>query len=124
MQSLRLEILIGRESGTQEFVSLSYKRLHHQIVEAQLLRTCSHKVPAGDPNCPPHICNVKHIYNKILLPSDRSTGGLEDGGDLNNERDDEFEGDNNKRDGEYKDDDDDEGGMVESNSNSFSFSAD
>ncbi len=74
------------------------------------------KIPTGDPNMPSHICKAKHIYHKIVLATDGSTGALEDGGgDLNNERDDEFEDD--------KEDDDEEGGMVEINNNSFSLSA-
>jgi hypothetical protein len=64
----------------------------------------------------PHICNALCIYYKIVLATDWSTGGLEDGGDLNNERDCEFD--------EGKDDDDEEGGMVGVNNNSVSFSAD
>ncbi len=79
----------------------------------ELART---KIPTGDPNMPPHICKAKHIYYKIVLATDGSTGGLEDGGgDLGFERDGEFE--------EDKEDDDEEGGMVEINNSSFSFSA-
>jgi hypothetical protein len=66
---------------------------------------------------PPHICKAKHIYYKIVLATDRSTGGLEDGGgELNDERDGEFE--------EDEDEDEEEGGMVEINNNDSSFSAD
>jgi hypothetical protein len=81
------------------------------------------KIPTGDLNWPPHICNAKRICLKIVVATDMSMGGSEDGGDLDNERDSEFEGDNNKRDGEYKENDDDEGDMVGSNNNVFSFSA-
>jgi hypothetical protein len=45
------------------------------------------KVRTGDPNCPPHVCNAKRIYYKIVLATDGSTGGSEDGGDIINERD-------------------------------------
>jgi hypothetical protein len=70
-------------------------------------------VPTGDPNCSPHICNARNI----LLATDGSAGGVEDGGgDFDNERDGGFEGGG--------EDDDEEGGMVEINNNSFSFSAD
>jgi hypothetical protein len=66
---------------------------------------------------PPHICKVKHIYYKIVLATDGSTGASEDGGgDLDNERNDEFEDD--------EEDDEEEGGMVEINNNSVSLSAD
>jgi hypothetical protein len=51
------------------------------------------------------------------------TGWSEDGGDLDNESNDEFKGDNNERDGEYKEDDNKEDCMAASNNNSFSFSA-
>ncbi len=52
-----------------------------------------------------------------MLATDGSTGGSEDGGgDLDIERDDEFE--------EDKEDDDEEGGMVEINNSSFYISAD
>jgi hypothetical protein len=34
-----------------------------------------HKIPTGDPECPPHICNAKRIYRKIALATDGSTGG-------------------------------------------------
>jgi hypothetical protein len=65
---------------------------------------------------PPHICKAKHIYYRIVQATDGPTGGSEDGADLDNERDGEFEDD--------EDDDDEEGGMVEVNTNSFSLSAD
>jgi hypothetical protein len=42
---------------------------------------------------PPHIRKAKHIYYKIVLATDGSTGGSEDGGDLDNERDGELEED-------------------------------
>ncbi len=42
------------------------------------------------------------------METDGSMGGSEDGGDLANERDGEFERDSNKRDGEYKGSDDEE----------------
>ena len=31
------------------------------------------KIPTGDPECPPHICNTKRIYRKIVLATDVST---------------------------------------------------
>jgi hypothetical protein len=65
---------------------------------------------------PPHIRKAKHIYYKIVLATDRSTGRSGDDGDLDNERNAEF--------GEDEENDDEEGGMVEINSNSISFSAD
>ncbi len=65
---------------------------------------------------PPHICKAKHIYYRIVQVTDGSTGGLEDGADLDDERDGEFEDD--------EEDDDKEGGMVEVNNNSFTSSAD
>ena len=34
-----------------------------------------HKIPTGDPECPPHIRNAKRIYRKIVLATDGSTGG-------------------------------------------------
>jgi hypothetical protein len=34
-----------------------------------------HKIPTGDPACPPHIRNAKRIYRKIVLATDGSTGG-------------------------------------------------
>jgi hypothetical protein len=74
------------------------------------------KISTGDPNMPPHICKAKHIYYRIVQATDGSTGGSEDGADLNNERDGEFEDD--------EEDDEEEGGMVEVNSNSFTSSAD
>ncbi len=96
---------------------LSKKRLHRKIIEAQVPGACAHQIPTGDPNMPPHICKAKHIYYKIVLATDGSTGGLEDdGGDLDNERDGEFK--------EDEEDDEEEGGMVKVNNNSFSFSAD
>ncbi len=87
------------------------KSLKHKFQE--LART---KIPTGDPNMPPHIRKAKHIYYRIVQATDGSTGGSEDGADLNNERDGEFEDD--------EEDDDEEGGMVEVNNNSFSLSAD
>jgi hypothetical protein len=74
------------------------------------------KIPTSDPNMPPHIRKANHIYYKIVLATDGSTGGSEDGGDLDNERYGEFE--------EDEEDNDEVGGMVEINNNSFSFSAD
>ncbi len=74
------------------------------------------KIPTGDPNMPPHIRKDKHIYYRIVQTTDGSTGGLEDGADLDNERDCEFE-DNDE-------DEEEEGGMVEVNNNSFTSSAD
>jgi hypothetical protein len=65
---------------------------------------------------PPHICKAKHIYYRIVPVTDGSTGGSEDGADLNNERDGEFEDD--------KENDDEEGGMVKIINNSFTLSAD
>jgi hypothetical protein len=65
---------------------------------------------------PPHICKAKHIYYRIVQATGGSTGELEDGADLDDERDGEFE------DGEEEDDE--EGGMVEVNNNSFTSSAD
>jgi hypothetical protein len=56
------------------------------------------------------------MYYKIVLATDGSTNESEDGGDLDNERDGEFE--------EDKKDEEEEGGMVKINNNSFSFSAD
>jgi hypothetical protein len=79
----------------------------------ELTRT---KIPTGDPNMPPHICKAKHIYCRIVQVTDGSTGGLEDGAELDNERDGEFE--------DNEEDDDEEGGMVEVNNNSFTSSAD
>jgi hypothetical protein len=62
----------------------------------ELART---KITTGDPNMPHHIRKAKHIYYRIVLATDRPTGESEDGGgDLDNERDGEFEDD--------KDDDD------------------
>jgi hypothetical protein len=78
----------------------------------ELART---KIPTGDPNMPPHIRKAKHIYYRIVQATDGSTGGLEDGADLDNERGGEFEDD--------EEDDDEEGGMVEVNNNSFTLSA-
>jgi hypothetical protein len=76
------------------------------------------KIPTGDLIMPPHICKAKHIYYKIVLATDGSTGGSDDGGgELNDERDDEFEEDE-------EEEDDEEGGMVDINNNDFSFSAD
>jgi hypothetical protein len=49
-----------------------------------------HKIPTGDPECPPHICNAKRIYRKIVLATDGSTGGS-DGSD--DEREDDAEED-------------------------------
>ncbi len=86
----------------------------------ELART---KITTGDPNCPLHVWK-KCIYYKIVLTTDGSMGGSEDGGDPDNERDGEIKGDNNERDGEYKEEDEEEDGMAESNSNSFSYSAD
>jgi hypothetical protein len=63
----------------------------------------------------PHICKAKHIYYRIVQVTDGSTGGSEDGADLDNERDGEFE--------DNEEEDDEEGGMVEVNNNSFSLSA-
>ncbi len=74
------------------------------------------KIPTGDPNMPPHIRKAKHIYYRIVQATDRSTGGLEDGADLNNERDGAFKDD--------EEDDEEEGGMVEVINNSFTLSAD
>ncbi len=51
------------------------------------------KIPTGDPNMPPHICKAKHIDYKIVLTTEGPTGGLEEGGDFDNERDGEFEED-------------------------------
>jgi hypothetical protein len=87
------------------------KSLKHKFQEL----ACT-KIPAGDPNMPPHICKAKHIYYRIVQVTDRSTGGSEDGADLNYERDSEFEAD--------EEDDDEKGGMVEVNNNSFTLSAD
>ncbi len=58
-----------------------------------------------------------------MLVTDGSTVGPEDGGDFDNERDGEYEGDGNKRDGEYEDGDEEEDGIGENNDTSFSFSA-
>ncbi len=84
------------------------------------------KIPTGDPNCPPHVRNAKRIYYKIVLVTDGSMGGSEDGSDLNinNERDGEIKGDNNERDGDYEEDEEEEDGMAESNDNFFFFSVD
>ncbi len=79
----------------------------------ELART---KIPTGDPNMPPHICKANHIYYRIVQATDGSTCGSEDGADLHNERDGEFE--------DNEEDDDEEGGMVEVNNNSFTSSAD
>ncbi len=93
--------------------------MHHTSTESlkrkfqDLERT---KNPTGDPNMLPHICKAKHIYYRIVLAIDRSTGGSDDGGDLNNVRDGDF--------GEDEEDDDEEGEMVEINNNPFSLSAD
>jgi hypothetical protein len=108
----------------QAFGLLSYKGADCRIAEAVFQEVARTKMPTNDPNCPPHVCNVKGIYYNNALATDGLTGGSEDGGDLDNERDGEFEDDNNKRDGEYKEDDEEEDGMAESNNNSSSFSAD
>jgi hypothetical protein len=65
---------------------------------------------------PPHICKAKHIYYRIVQATDGSIGGLEDGADLDNERDGEFE--------DNEEEDDEEGGTAEVNNNSFTSSAD
>jgi hypothetical protein len=95
-----------------------------KLLKRKFQKLAHTKHPTNDPNCPYHVWNAKHIYYKIVLATDGSTGGSEDGGDLGDERDGEIEGDNNKMDGEYNKEDDEEDGMVESNNNSFSFSAD
>jgi hypothetical protein len=74
------------------------------------------KITTGDPNMPPCIPKAKHIYYRIVQATDGSTGGSEDGANLDNERDGEFE--------DNEEDDEEEGGMVEVNNNSFSLSAD
>jgi hypothetical protein len=74
------------------------------------------KIPTEDPNMPPHICKAKHIYYRIVQATEGSTGGSEDGADLDNERNGEFK--------DEEEDDDEEGGMVEVNNNSFTLSAD
>ncbi len=79
----------------------------------EFARTKNH---TGDPNMHPHIHKAKHIYYRILQATDKATGGSEDGADLNNERDGEFEDD--------EEDEEEEGEMVEVNNNSFSSSAD
>ncbi len=42
---------------------------------------------------PPHIRKAKHIYYRIVQATDGSIGGPQDGADLDNERDGEFEDD-------------------------------
>jgi hypothetical protein len=92
---------------TKDYTAKLLKRKFHELART--------KIPTGDPNMPPHICKAKHIYYRIVQATDGSTGGSEDGADLDNERDGEFEVD---------EEEDDEGGMVEVNNNSFSLSAD
>ncbi len=49
------------------------------------------KVLTGGPNYPPYVCNANPIYYKIAPVTDGSMDQLEDGGDLDNERDGAFE---------------------------------
>ena len=36
------------------------------------------KIPTGDPECPPYVRKAKHIYHKIVLATDGSTGNSDD----------------------------------------------
>ncbi len=59
---------------TKDCTAKSLKRKFQELARA--------KIPTGDPNMPPHICKTKHIYYRIVQATDGSTGGLEDGADL------------------------------------------
>jgi hypothetical protein len=58
-----------------------------ELLERKFQKFVCAKIPTGDLNCPPHVPNAKHIHYKIVMETDRLTGGSEDGGDLDNERD-------------------------------------
>jgi hypothetical protein len=111
IRNLDLDKILNEHASRYPTKDCTAKSLKHKFQE--LTRT---KIPTGDPNMPPHIRKAKQIYYRIVQATDGSTGGSEDGADLDNERDGEFE-DNGE-------DDDEEGGMVEVNNNSFTSSAD
>jgi hypothetical protein len=94
------EKILNKHASRYPTKDSTAKLLKRKVQE--LART---KIPTGDPNMPPHIRKAKHFYYKIVLATDGSTGASEDGGgDLDNERDDEFEDD--------EEDNDEEDGIV------------
>jgi hypothetical protein len=68
--------------------------------------------PTGDPNCPPHVCHAKRIYQLIIKATDGSDGESGDDDDVGD--DDDNVGDNDKEDeGDLEDDEADDGGLGE-----------
>jgi len=74
------------------------------------------KIPTGDPECPPYVRKAKHIYHKIILATDGSTGGSDAG--LGFEVENENDGDD---DNEEEEEEEEEGDGVNT---SFDFSVD
>jgi hypothetical protein len=73
------------------------------------------KIPTGDPECPPHVRKAKHIYHKIILATDGSTGGSDAGLGFEVEND----GDDDDDDDEKEEEEEEEEG-----DGSFGFSVD
>ncbi len=99
--------------------SLSQKGADCQIAEVQVSGAGKKKIPAGDPNCPPHIRSAKRIYQLIVKATDGSDGesGDDDVLPLNGDDEDNDDVGNDDEDdkGDDKDDeaDDSNGGLVE-----------
>ena len=70
------------------------------------------KIPTGDPQCPPYVRKAKHIYHKIILATDGSTGNSDDLG---------FENEDNGEDGKEEEEEEEEGDGANT---SFDFSVD
>ncbi len=102
------EKILNKHASCYPTKDFTAKLLKQKVPEA-----CAHQ---KESNMPPHICKAKHIYYRIVQATDGSTVGSEDGGDLDNERDGEFE--------DNEENDEEEGGMVDVTNNSFSLSAD